>query len=349
MGCTICQQARRTLWEEPAAYSWKHDRRRSAEAYLQWANAELAEEASRCPDLFGNPDYVMGFRDGFVDFVWAGGTGEPPPVPPRPFWNVMLRSPDGKARANQWFDGYRHGADVARDRGYRDLGTVHSSLVGFANRRDPLTYPPLMNGIPAPDAAQPWQESEPLPQPSGAAPQQPSPFESDAAPEDDSAGDPATESGPATTPAVEETPFQDDPQAPSAESDDQPLSLDAAANEPHLEPPHEVTENNKTSSQEPETGEFDVQPAILLNENQATGSNLESASTVNHPLSTVKFTEKPSDSEADASPHCGQQSQRVAGATNAARRAIRRNSFRGWTRSGTATSASHSQLRVLDN
>src|SRR5262245_40493593 len=32
--------------------------------------------------------YADGFRQGFVDYLNAGGTGEPPPVPPRKYWGV---------------------------------------------------------------------------------------------------------------------------------------------------------------------------------------------------------------------------------------------------------------------
>ena len=130
-GCTVCQNAMRTMYHEPAAYSWKHDRRRSVEAYRQWADQAWLEESRMDPELPAPADYVMGFRDGFVDYVYAGGSGEPPPVPPRYFWNVVLRTPDGKQRADQWFAGYRHGALVARDGGYRELGRVHSSLFGI--------------------------------------------------------------------------------------------------------------------------------------------------------------------------------------------------------------------------
>jgi hypothetical protein len=347
-GCTICQLARRTVWQEPAAYSWKHDRRHSTETYLQWANTELAEEASRCPDLFGNPDYVMGFRDGFVDFVWAGGTGEPPPIPPRQFWNVMLRSPDGKTRANLWFDGYRHGAAVARDGGYRDLGTIRSSLVGFANAREEFSFPPMMDEMAAPDAPQAWQDGEMLPEPPAAAPLLPSPFESGDAPADNAAAGPAAESAPASTPAPEEAPFQDDPQPPPAETEYQPLSMDAAIRAQHVNPQHDATAN-VTSLQKPEAGEFGVQPAILLKEKHDDGDNLESDSSGNHSVSTVKFVEERRDNETEsASSYRGEESQRQSQAATIAQRAFHRNSFRGWTRSGSAASASSSQLRVLD-
>jgi hypothetical protein len=70
----------------------------------------------------------MGFLDGFTDFVYAGGSGEPPPVPPRQFWNVEWRSPRGHEASQDWFSGYRHGARVARDGGFRQRAIVQSSV-----------------------------------------------------------------------------------------------------------------------------------------------------------------------------------------------------------------------------
>jgi hypothetical protein len=338
MGCTICQLARRTIWQEPAAYSWKHDRRRSSETYLQWANAELAEQASRCPDLFGDPDYVMGFRDGFIDFVWAGGTGEPPPVPPRQFWNVMLRSPDGKVRAELWFDGYRHGSAVARDGGYRDLGRVHSSLVGYAHGAQHLTFPPAMDGMPALDPPQQWQDGEVLPDPPFAAPSLPPPFKIDNTPAQESAATPAEESAPTSIPASEDTPFQDDPQRTPAETDDQPLSLDAATPAQHVYPQQEVPAQNEALLHEAEAGEFDVLRAILVKGDHDDATPNESYSTNHRPASTVKFAVESSDGEANSA------------STNfhrAAHRQVNRHNFRGWTRSGAPESASSSKLRVL--
>jgi hypothetical protein len=121
------------MWYEPKAFSWKHDRRRSVEVYRQWAEQAWREESVNCPEMAGASDYILGFTDGFVDYVYGGGNGEPPPVPPRHFWNVMLRSPEGKQRADQWFAGYRHGARTARAGGFRDLGTVRSTLFGLGD------------------------------------------------------------------------------------------------------------------------------------------------------------------------------------------------------------------------
>ena len=111
------------------------------------------------------PTTALGFRDGFVDYVYAGGNGEPPPVPPRQYWNVMLRSPEGKQLADQWFAGYRHGAQIARDGGYRDLGTIRTSFVSAGE--------PFEQSLYAPTLGEPYGESldgygsqpEPLPDP----------------------------------------------------------------------------------------------------------------------------------------------------------------------------------------
>jgi hypothetical protein len=135
-GCTVCELAKRTMIYEPAAFSWEDDRPRSLEVYGQLADTVWAEESGNCPEMATERDYYLGFRDGFVDYVWAGGNAEPPPVPPRHFWNVMLRSPEGKRRADLWSNGYRHGARVARFGGFREMGRINSTLAGIPRDAD---------------------------------------------------------------------------------------------------------------------------------------------------------------------------------------------------------------------
>jgi len=126
-GCSVCQQARRTLLEEPAQYSWKKDRKRSLATYQEWAASAWYTESGQCAENVQLDEFGAGFRDGFVDVVYAGGSGEPPPVPPRQFWNVGWRSPEGHAAADQWFAGYRRGAQVALEGGFRQRATLISS------------------------------------------------------------------------------------------------------------------------------------------------------------------------------------------------------------------------------
>ena len=167
-GCTVCQNFKRTMKYEPDAFSWKHDRERSTEVYEQWAERVWGEESATCPEMASEKDYYLGFRDGFVDFIWAGGSGEPPPVPPRHLWNVMLRSPDGKRRADLWFDGYRHGARVARLGGYREMGTIRTSLVGLEHHPNGMEYPVEAMGPHIPIPIEPVPQDQVLPAPPAA-------------------------------------------------------------------------------------------------------------------------------------------------------------------------------------
>jgi hypothetical protein len=320
-GCTICQNAMRTVWHEPAAYSWKHDRRRSVEAYRQWADAALADEAGRCPDLFGEPDYVMGFRDGFVDFVYLGGTGEPPPVPPRHFWNVMLRSPEGKVRANLWFDGYRHGAAVARDGGYRELGRVHSSLVGFASGPQYSAHPWPLDGseayghVPSPDG-------EPLPEPPRAAPALTPPVQNGDTSVQEPAGEPPPQPAPLDTPIFTEPPFGDDTQPPAEENNDQPLSMNAPATEQLEVQPLADSAGSETPIEAGDVETFDVKPAVLLSANDSDDQRRVVIVTNNSPVSTARFIDEPATVDPPAKPF----------EANRPGRGVIRTGFRGWSR-----------------
>jgi hypothetical protein len=127
-GCDVYRNFRRTTCVEPHQFNWQADRHRSLKVYRNWAAAAWQAECPAVPVEYRTDQYELGFTDGFLDYVYAGGSGEPPPVPPRPFWNVALRSPADQALAQQWFDGFRHGAAIARDGGYRERTVLQSSL-----------------------------------------------------------------------------------------------------------------------------------------------------------------------------------------------------------------------------
>src|SRR5450755_1724794 len=162
-GCTPCDLVERTIKWEPSAFWWKSDRDRSRDVYRKWADQAWLQEGQGCASAASTSDYEVGFKTGFVDYVFAGGTGEPPPLPPRMFWNMDLRLPDGRERANQWFAGYRHGSRVARDSGYRELAQVQSSLSespGMAAYGPPRCGPPEQFDTQGPSWQQP-QELQP--------------------------------------------------------------------------------------------------------------------------------------------------------------------------------------------
>jgi hypothetical protein len=102
-------------------------------------------------------DYARGFRDGYADYLFAGGTGEPPLLPPRRYWGVGYETPDGVQAIQDWFAGYRHGAAEAEQSGYRQLVRIPLSSPEFTE----LSQLPTGNEVMAP----------PLPAPTGPLPE----------------------------------------------------------------------------------------------------------------------------------------------------------------------------------
>jgi hypothetical protein len=93
----------------------------------------LAEEAwdeicARDGDVYSR-HYRRGFFDGFRDYLDAGGTGDPPTLPPRSYWRIYYQTPEGHEAIQDWFEGWRHGASIARASGIRDYVTVPVSSV----------------------------------------------------------------------------------------------------------------------------------------------------------------------------------------------------------------------------
>ncbi|TWT78298.1 hypothetical protein Pla123a_10890 [Posidoniimonas polymericola] len=126
-GClSVCNNAYRTLIKEPKQFSWRRDRCESRTLYAAWASDAWAEQRASGVEC-RSADFVLGFQEGFVEFCYAGGTGEPPPVPPRPYWNSLNRVAPLNKGAYEWFDGYRLGARIAREGGYRDQAVVPAS------------------------------------------------------------------------------------------------------------------------------------------------------------------------------------------------------------------------------
>jgi hypothetical protein len=64
--------------------------------------------------------YVEGFEDGFVDFIDADGTGDPPGAAPAHLRRKLLHSETGQIEIENWFAGFRHGVQVARASGLRE-------------------------------------------------------------------------------------------------------------------------------------------------------------------------------------------------------------------------------------
>ena len=92
---------------------------------------------AECPSKVYSSDYACGFKRGYADYLYAGGTGDPPPLPPRCYWWVSYETPAGYQAIQDWFHGFRHGAAVARESGQRELVVIP------VNRKVPPPSVPL--------------------------------------------------------------------------------------------------------------------------------------------------------------------------------------------------------------
>jgi hypothetical protein len=94
----------------------------------KWAHEAWDKQRVAMKPLQPSHDYADGFIEGFQAYLFAGGNGEPPVLPPERYRKPRYQNPEGYRAIEDWFAGYRHGASVAKDRGYRDLVTGPSSL-----------------------------------------------------------------------------------------------------------------------------------------------------------------------------------------------------------------------------
>src|SRR5438874_1625105 len=126
-GCGPITLATRTLVLEPVHYCMSanalSETRRNYKLAEQIWEAILKEDR----DHPYSADYACGFKDGFADYLYAGGTGEPPPLPPRHYWTIHYETPEGHRAIADWFVGFRHGATIAQQSGYREWVTLPAS------------------------------------------------------------------------------------------------------------------------------------------------------------------------------------------------------------------------------
>jgi hypothetical protein len=130
-GCRLAHEGWLTTIAEPIHYPRNLDAKLSERRFRDLAAAALEEAAATAraelDDYDCEPfsiDYQEGFIDGFVDYLMAGGTGAPPPLPPRHYWRGRFQNPLGHQLIADWFAGYEHGTGLARASNYRTFVTV---------------------------------------------------------------------------------------------------------------------------------------------------------------------------------------------------------------------------------
>ena len=134
-GCeTLYEDAARNVTEAPIRslddlHLKMRLRRVARRAWDDYAHAHGEEHFS--------PDFADGFRAGFADYLYEGGPGLPPAVPPFPYQLRHYETPAGHLAIDQWYAGFALGFDVARASGLRENIVI------------PLSQPPI-NAVPRP-------------------------------------------------------------------------------------------------------------------------------------------------------------------------------------------------------
>jgi hypothetical protein len=146
----------------------------------KWAEQAWKNVRRSCPQVCYSDDYAEGFRDGFSEYLYRGGNGEPPPLPPKHYRCVSYQTPEGYKSIEEWFAGYRHGATAAREGGYRQYVTGPSAVRVPPPIGAPVEVGPVQETLPPVDVG-PAQETLPpvdVPrEPSAAPPTLPPPSE----------------------------------------------------------------------------------------------------------------------------------------------------------------------------
>lgn len=125
------------------------------------AKAAWLTRESRFCDRECLDHFAAGFRAGYAD-VAMGGTGCPPPLPPRRYWGWRYQNAEGQKCVASWFDGYPAGARAAEEDGVANWTRMQTSYLIDAQYA--ARMPGARRGGPAPSGIPfPGEEIEALP------------------------------------------------------------------------------------------------------------------------------------------------------------------------------------------
>ena len=112
----LMNNVRRTIKLEPKCFN-NCDRSAIYErmACRYWAKYMRSTNAST--------HFHAGFLEGYADYLYRGGKGVAPPIPPRRYWEPTTSM--GRQNAvSEWKGGFQAGAEAARETGHRELLVV---------------------------------------------------------------------------------------------------------------------------------------------------------------------------------------------------------------------------------
>lgn len=131
-GCgSLLKNGMRTVFIEPHRFSASRDLHQTRKLHRQLARQAWQDLEPQLPQAAASPDYGDGFCEGFADFLDYGGNGLPPVLPPREYWQVDERAPDGQQAAQLWLRGFADGSAAARRSGLRVATSVPHSTCGL--------------------------------------------------------------------------------------------------------------------------------------------------------------------------------------------------------------------------
>jgi hypothetical protein len=153
--------ADRNLIQEPVRWIDECYFKKAATATAEAAWRKLwSEECRQAPGQRYPRDFAQGFVEGYVDYLDAGGSGEPPRAAPFRYRLQWAKNPSGVQAAQAWFAGFRYGASVAQASGVRDLilvqlsgpiaPAVRSSLPSITSTTGSASETPVSSGTIAP-------------------------------------------------------------------------------------------------------------------------------------------------------------------------------------------------------
>lgn len=87
----------------------------------KYALAAWRQVCRLAPEGVLSRHYQDGFVEGYIDYLDAGGTGEPPAMGPFRYRLHEFQTFEGRRALHDWFAGFRHGASVAKASGFREL------------------------------------------------------------------------------------------------------------------------------------------------------------------------------------------------------------------------------------
>ncbi|NUQ62830.1 MAG: hypothetical protein HUU20_10095 [Pirellulales bacterium] len=142
----------RTVFLEPAVYCEPKDDARSRAAYRRASEEAWNQVRQASAGTAFSHDFESGFKDGYSEYLYAGGSTVPPPVPPRRYWNEKWQNPEGHQAIEDWYAGYREGTAAAISHGRRPCAMVPSGLpTACCVARLPEVVEPVPTPLPATD------------------------------------------------------------------------------------------------------------------------------------------------------------------------------------------------------